>query len=269
MKIKPTPETIWKRPAYLPYVHAPLTDDVISAAEKQLGVTLPKDFLDLLRVQNGGPIRFCLPDSVGDKIAGIGSSFPSITGFDLAGNQEYVDFPLDGLVPFDGDGHWYHCLDFRSNEKYPAVAYVDVECNSEMRIANSFREFLSLMKLKLETELLIQSVVDIDDAKAKLEAIFNAPFSHEVSTIGVPQWTCKTGPEWDACFWITSNKVAGGYSGRSPEEFRFKGESLLFPELNQHAVIFEAPENRIESYRERIHAGGLALVNIEKAATAT
>lgn len=267
MKIKPTPETIWTRPAYLPYVHAPLTDDVIYAAEKQLGVTLPKEFLEVLRVQNGGAIRFSLPDSFGDLIAGIGDRFPSITDFTLAESQQYVDFPLDGLVPFDGDGHWYHCLDFRNDAKNPGVAYVDIECNSQNWIANSFAGFLSLMNLRLETEMVINNVASIDDAKAKLEAIFSAPFTREVSNVGIPQWICKTGPEWDACFWITCNKVARGYSGDDPQDFRFEGESLLFPELGQNAVIFEAPKDRIESYRERLRAARLELMDIEDAAT--
>ena len=70
-------------------------------------------------------------------------------------------------------------------------------------------------------------------------------------------------------FWITSNKVARGYSGREPDEFRFEGESLLFPELTQNAVIFEAPVARIELYREKLFKAGLELVGIEEAATVT
>jgi hypothetical protein len=98
MAIKPTPETIWKRPAYLPYVHAPLTDEAIRKAEKTLGCALPTAFLNVLRVQNGGPIRFRIPESMGDMIAGIGASFPSITDFDLSECQANVDFSLDGLA---------------------------------------------------------------------------------------------------------------------------------------------------------------------------
>src|SRR5205085_8863331 len=97
MRVKPTAETIWQRPAYLPYVHPPLTDEVVRTAERQLGCTLPTEFLDVLRVQNGGGIRFRRPESMGDMIAGIGTSFPSITDFDLMEAEDYVDFPLEGL----------------------------------------------------------------------------------------------------------------------------------------------------------------------------
>lgn len=94
MKIRPTPLTIWKRPAYLPYVQSELTDDILVAAEEQLGHRLLEEFVEILRAQNGGPIRFKLPDSVGDTIAGIGPKFPSLLGQDLADAQEYVDFSL-------------------------------------------------------------------------------------------------------------------------------------------------------------------------------
>jgi hypothetical protein len=265
MKIKPTPETIWQRPAYLPYVHPPLTDEAIRLAEKQLGCTLPDDFIAVLRVQNGGPIRFSIPDSMGDLISGIGPSFPSITDFDLSDHQEYVDFSLDGLVAFDGDGHWYHCLDFRSDKSNPGVSYIDVECNGEDRIADSFSDFLNLMELDLGNELVLRNVANLDDARKQLEALFKNSFEQKVSNIGVPYLKCQTGKKWDECFWITNNKVAHGYSGEDPAKFHFEGQALLFPELSLDNVIFEAPEEYIESYRTILRRAGLELVDVESA----
>jgi hypothetical protein len=267
MKIKPTPQTIWQRPAFLPYVHPPLTDEVILLAERQLGCTLPTEFLDVLRVQNGGSIRFRIPESMGDMIAGIGPSFPSITDFDLMESQDYVDFPLEGLVPFDGDGHWYRCLDFRENGTTPSVAYVDVECNFEYLTADTFSSFLDQMELDIENELVLKNVENVDDAIARLEKLFNSHFKVSISNIGVKQLTLQTGKERHACFWITSNKVAHGYadSGESSEKFRFEGQALLFPELRPETVIFEAPEGYIEFYRAALGDAGLELVGIEEA----
>jgi hypothetical protein len=266
MKIKPTPKTIWKRPAYLPYVHAPLTDALIRAAEKQLGFVLPTELLDLLRVQNGGPTRFSLPDSVGDLIAGIGHSFPSITDFNLSDHQEYVDFSMDGLVPFDGDGHWYRCLDYRNNRKTPAVSYIDVECNSEKRLADSFSDFLQLVELDLENEFVLQNVENIDDAQRRLEGLFGSGFERKMSNLGVAYSTLQTGKKRDECFWISSNIVASGYSGDDPMAFEFEGDALLFPELPANAVIFEAPEDYIDLYRSRLQDVGLKLVDVHDAA---
>ena len=85
MKIRPTPQTIWKRPAFLPYIQSELTEKVLAAAEAKLGHKLPQEFVDILKVQNGGPIRFRIPDCVGYTIAGIGDRYPSLLTPDLAG----------------------------------------------------------------------------------------------------------------------------------------------------------------------------------------
>jgi SMI1-KNR4 cell-wall len=100
-----TADTIWEVPVYLPFLQPALTEEAIQSAEEQIGYRLPKEYLDLLRNQNGGGLRYCLPDNVHDMIAGIGPNFPSLTAFDWDEWQEHVRFPLDGLVPFDGDGH--------------------------------------------------------------------------------------------------------------------------------------------------------------------
>lgn len=269
MAIKPTPETIWKRPAYLPYVHAPLTDEAIRKAEKILGCALPTAFLDILRVQNGGPIRFRIPESVGDLIAGVGNFFPSITTFDLKDCQAYVGFSLDGLVPFDGDGHWYLCLDFRHNDKNPSVSHIDVECNGEYTIADTFSGFLNLMELDIDGELLIQNATNMHDTRVRLETLFRSPFEQKVSNLGVPYLKCQPGNKWDQCFWITGNKVAHGYSGDDPSNFQFEGETLLFPELSPDAIIFEAPEEYMDSYHALLREAGFVLVDIESARQAT
>ena len=72
----------------------------MAAAEKEIGYRLPSEYLNLLRKQNGGYIRFSLPEMVHDTIAGIGPNFPSLTGFDWEEWQEDdVSYPLQGLVP--------------------------------------------------------------------------------------------------------------------------------------------------------------------------
>ena len=75
-------ETIWRVPAYLPYLRPPLTDAILAAGETKIGFQLPSEYVNLLRVQNGGYIHFSLPDSVHNTIAGIGPNFPSLTDFD-------------------------------------------------------------------------------------------------------------------------------------------------------------------------------------------
>ena len=153
-----TAETIWRVPAYLPYLQPALTEDGIAAAETKIGHKLPKEYLDLLRVQNGGYIRFSLPDIGHDTIAGIGPLSPSLAGFNWEECQNYVSYPLKNLIPFDGDGHWYLCLDYRMNERTPAITYLDIECDQERRIADSFAAYLRMLRIRTDGEYVIEVV---------------------------------------------------------------------------------------------------------------
>ena len=50
------PINIWRQPIYLPYCNDPVTPQSIMAAEQRLAQKLPREYLDLLNVQNGGYI---------------------------------------------------------------------------------------------------------------------------------------------------------------------------------------------------------------------
>ncbi|MDR3159734.1 MAG: SMI1/KNR4 family protein [Zoogloeaceae bacterium] len=74
---------IWRKPPCLPYVQPELTDEAVREAEQTLGVKLPKEYIELLKIQNGGYIAYTLPESaavnaVHDGIAGIGPNYPSL-----------------------------------------------------------------------------------------------------------------------------------------------------------------------------------------------
>lgn len=100
-----SPQTIWRVPVYLPYLQPDLTEEALTDAERKLGFRLPEEFLALLRVQNGGYIRYSHEELPHDQIYGIGPHFPALTDFDWDDVREHVSFDLQGLIPFDGDGH--------------------------------------------------------------------------------------------------------------------------------------------------------------------
>src|SRR5262245_18293453 len=138
-----TAQNIWRIPAYLPDLQPSQTDEVIVAAEKQIGHPLPREDLDLLRGQNGGVIRYKL-NYANEQIAGIGPNLPSLTNFPWDDYEEHVSFPLHGLYPFDGDGHWNLCLDYRNTPKCPVITCVDTEADTQSHIADSFAHYLSM-----------------------------------------------------------------------------------------------------------------------------
>lgn len=193
-----SPQTIWQVPAYLPYLQPPLTDTTIQAAEKQIGYPLPREYLDLLRVQNGGYIRYGLPDTLNEIIAGIGPGYPSLTSVDWEECQDQVGFRLKGLYPFDGDGHWNLCLDYRKTPTKPTISYVDVECDSQRRVAGSFAEYLSLLRPKVrDDEYVVEGAKDIEEIKALFATSLKVKFGPpDTRNYGYPIHTTRYGDGW-------------------------------------------------------------------------
>ena len=140
------------------YDHNPsLTDDRIREVESILGVTLPLELVSLLKVQNGGYTQgFVFPtnrrtswaeDHVPfDELFGIGNS-EGPSGIHNILNSAYmtVEWGLpQRQILLAGDGHWWIALDYRGSS-VPAVAWIDVEMGEEVRLANSFKEFLEAL----------------------------------------------------------------------------------------------------------------------------
>jgi hypothetical protein len=244
-----TPETIWKVPAYLPYLQPALTDAAVAKAEAKIGYKLPADYLNLLRMQNGGYIRYSLPEKVHNTIAGIGPRFPSLENFDWSECQELVGFPLDGLVPFDGDGHWHLCLDYRRCKDAPAVTYVDIECDHEAPVAASFTEYLTKLQLDVGDDYVVEGVSEIQKIAAALSAALRVAFeppdtyAHGYPIYGAQLGT-KKNPEW---VWLSPNRVLRGFVRTDDARYKelkdlMPGEASRFPEVPADACILGATD---------------------------
>ncbi len=244
-----TPDTIWEVPTYLPYLQPPLTDSAVAAAEASIGYKLPREYLGLLRVQNGGYIRFELPDIAHHLIAGIGPHYPSLAKFDWEEVQEYVSFPLKGLVPFDGDGHWHLCLDYRVNPAQPTITYADVECDTESPVAGSFRDYLALLRPPESTEYALIGIQDVERLKHELSRSLHVEFDPtDTWAHGYPVERARLGsdldPQW---LWISPNTVRRGFV--RPDDPRFAslkdlmpGNADRFPGLPQGTYILSTTD---------------------------
>lgn len=160
MPVYPAPPAdLWRVPVYLPYLQPKLTERAIVSAENKLGVKLPRAYLDLLRIQNGGYLRLTSisPNLAPvDCIAGIGPRFPSILEKDWDDVKAYMSEQgirkparIDALVPFCGDGHFHYCLDYRTSgpRGEPKVTYIDVESfDTDKVVAPSFDAFLRKLR---------------------------------------------------------------------------------------------------------------------------
>jgi hypothetical protein len=248
----PIPSHIWQVPAYLPYLQPALTDEAVADAERRIGYRLPEAYLDLLRVQNGGYIRLGLPDQVHDMIQGIGPNFPALEPVDWAGLREHVSFSLDGLVPFDGDGHWYLCFDYRQDPISPAVTLADIECNRETRVAASFEEYLALLEEEVEEgDLVISGVSDFTGLVEGLGKNLRVAFEDQGTWAhGYQVYRAKVErPGW---IYISPNTVARGFVRENDARYQelkdsLPGEGDRYPGLPPGSYLVGTTEPWIEA----------------------
>ncbi len=135
---------------------APLTPDMVGAAEEQLGLALPVDLLALLGLQNGGVVA----DSWDACPAAANSysrnhvPFEDLMGIGRpeAGCLTLLDTPYlveewglpSPVVLLSGQGHYWIALDYRvcGPRDEPSVIWLDSDLESELPLAPDFRSFV-------------------------------------------------------------------------------------------------------------------------------
>ena len=136
--------------------NAPLTSEMISAAEEELGVRFPASYIDALRIKNGGSIigdlirlpqqhisvhleRYIEQGYVSIRgINGIGAGDASVLGTTYL----IAEWELpEQLVILDGDGHWWVAFDYRQSTENPPIVFVDSDSRDTLHIANDFAQF--------------------------------------------------------------------------------------------------------------------------------
>ncbi|MBW4551442.1 MAG: SMI1/KNR4 family protein [Aphanocapsa sp. GSE-SYN-MK-11-07L] len=142
------------------YVGEPLTDELLTTVERELGYRLPRAYVELMKVQNGGiPVKKnhrtqAATSWAEDHIAiagiyGINKSKPSSLGGE-SGSQFRIDlweYPPIGVYFCDcpSAGHDMICLDYRScgPDGEPQVVHVDQECDFKITfVAETFEQFI-------------------------------------------------------------------------------------------------------------------------------
>lgn len=209
-------------------------------AEKKMGYKLPKRYLELLSFQNGGYIRYTLPGIPHSQIFGIGPYFPSITDFEWLYEYEGYGLEIRGLFPFDGDGHWNICLDYRKNKEEPEITFVDIELISESPIAKNFEEYISKLIIETENEYVIEVNVTLEDTIKFISTAINCDFGKpDLFAHGYPIYRCKHEGNW---IWISPNKVQSGFIRREDPRYeelkeQMETQSLRFPEIDENAIL--------------------------------
>lgn len=240
-------KTIWSVPKYLPYVQPELTDEILLAAEKQLGYKLPKEYIELLKIQNGGYIRFTLSGDSG-QLFGIGPCFPSITSTDLTDYTDTVSYELNGLIPFDGDGNWYICFDYRKGSTFPEITFIDLECDEEEVIADNFKEYVGLLEIDVDNIYVIETKSTIEDVLKEISKVVNIEFEEpDFYNYGYADYRGKFK---DGCMWVNPNRVPASFIREEDENYEqlkfLAGDtSLRYPELSNSCLLISFSDDKI------------------------
>jgi len=246
---------IWRKPIYLPCLQPPLTDEALAETEQMIGHKLPEEYVALLRVQNGGYIRyrFANPDICDcdhTQIYGIGSYAPHITNEEMDWEAyDDVSFELSDLFAFDGDGHWLLCLDYRGDmEKSgrapveePRVTFIDLDMDEQKVIAQTFREYLSLLELDFDDEYVIEADADLSAVAADIARCLGVEMA-EPNTFdyGYPLYRYRYTDSW---VWLSPNRVQKGFIRQGA--WRYDELRSLVDEANTALRFPFAPENGI------------------------
>lgn len=233
-------KTIWSVPKYLPYVQPSLTEKMIKEAETKMGYQLPREYLELLTFQNGGYIRYTIEDTPHSQISGIGPYYPSITNFEWLQEYEGLSYEINGLFPFDGDGHWNLCLDYRKNKDEPEVTYIDTEVDFEKPIAKNFKDYIYKLIIETENEFVIETNASIIDTLKLISTTINSDFGQpDLFAHGYPIYSNKYKDNW---IWLSPNRVPSGFIRQGEDRYeelkiQMEIQSLRFPEVNENALL--------------------------------
>lgn len=266
MRVHPKYDTLWIAPAFLDYVHEPITTAAIRAAEQQLGVTLPRTYLAMLSVQNGGYLRGAVADSVSNTLFGIGEKFPSITR-DTARwrphNKDTGGWAPEGaakLIAFDGDGHWHQCFDYRERgvDFEPSVTFVDSESQRTTAVAPSFEAYLAaIVDETAERGLRLRDTLTAEAVARRLATHFTVSgptvdrFSH-----GYDTWRLALRGTYQWC-WVHSNVVPRGFRREKQQVIVTEESTLRVPEDPACRTIVSCTDESRESVERALAALGL------------
>jgi len=138
------------------YKNPPVTDEWIARAEALFGVKLPAEYIELVKIQNGGFLDLAFPTTQVPSWAEDHVPFEEMAGIafdrDLPSMQNILDteymtreweLPPNQIL-LAGDGHTWVSLDYRGRTE-PVVSWLDVEMEEECVLANSFAEFIKAL----------------------------------------------------------------------------------------------------------------------------
>lgn len=136
-----------------------LTEEMIGRAERTIGYKLPKSYIELLKVQNGGVIDDKYDESWLSVIYGIGPATDSFNGLEemFENWKEEWEYPDIG-IPFgqtQSAGHDMYYMDYRFVDEIgePRIVRIDIEQdNATYFVADNLVEFVRMIMANQKIE---------------------------------------------------------------------------------------------------------------------
>lgn len=126
------------------------TDKQIKQTEKQLGVTLPAFYVELLKSQDGGYIQYeafptDFPTSWAADHINVNELYGIETETSILDSPDLIeewDLPKN-IILISGDGHTWIALDYRERLENPSVILIDEEGAGVQTLAPNFETFIN------------------------------------------------------------------------------------------------------------------------------
>ncbi|MBK3494940.1 SMI1/KNR4 family protein [Viridibacillus sp. YIM B01967] len=128
-----------------------LEESDIEFAEKFFSIKLPKEYTELLKIQNGGSLIYnSLPVSFKNSWADDHVPLNFLYGVKkVKGIIEFTEALKEWginekkLITISGDGHYWIVLDYRKSTMEPRITFIDSENRLIKTIFNSFKEMVN------------------------------------------------------------------------------------------------------------------------------
>jgi hypothetical protein len=173
-----SPSRFWHFPKFIPNLVPGATPEQLVDFETQLGFRLPETYRALLLEHNGGAIANDVLQeshlSLLQHISGIRHNDMLRTSIiDRLPDEDRSYTQWSKVFPFDGDGHFYFCLDYRHQNLDPAITYFDIEWKvEEVHIADNFDELVMLLRKACVSKVIgIQSRLSLEELAESLQGI--------------------------------------------------------------------------------------------------
>ncbi|MED3794295.1 SMI1/KNR4 family protein [Niallia alba] len=133
------------------YILETLNQKDIEFAEKYFACKLPEEYLNQLKIRNGGYLLYdALPVKFKNSWADDHIPIPFLLGL-KKGKGIFKTKELlkewgineDKFIIISGDGHYWIVLDYRTSDQEPKVTFIDTEFELVEVIFNSFKEMVA------------------------------------------------------------------------------------------------------------------------------